>query len=197
MSPALRRIFWILNKYVMVPIFRLGFGPILGSPFGGYVMVLKPIGRKSGKTYYTPLNYAIHNGRVYCVSGGRRTSDWFRNVLAHPEVELLMPGGAIFARAEEVSDPDERRDMARQVLINAGFAGFFEGYNPRTISDAALQEKIADLPVLRFTPLGLGNGPFDPGGWAWITGGWMWLSVILLTVSGILELKSWLAQRRS
>lgn len=197
MSPTLRRVFWILNKYVMVPIFRLGFGPILGSPFGGYVMVLKPIGRKSGKTYYTPLNYAIHNGRVYCVSGGRRTSDWFRNVLAHPEVELLMPGGAIFARAEEVSDPDERRDMARQVLINAGFAGFFEGYNPRTISDAALQEKIADLPVLRFTPLGLGNGPFDPGGWAWITGGWMWLSVILLTVSGILELKSWLAQRRS
>jgi deazaflavin-dependent oxidoreductase (nitroreductase family) len=166
----LKRIFWILNKFLMVPIFRLGLGPLLGSPFGGYIMVLKPIGRKSGKTYYTPVNYAIRKGRVYCVSGGRRKADWFRNLLAHPEIEIILPGGAIFARAEEVSDPVERREAARQVLINAGFAGFFEGYNPRSTSDAALEEKISDLPVLRFTPLGVGNGAFDPGGWAWIWG---------------------------
>jgi len=173
----------------MVPIFRLGLGPLLGTPFGGYIMVLKPIGRKSGKTYYTPVNYAIHNGCVYCVSGGRRTSDWFRNLLAHPEVEIILPGGALFARVEEVSDPAERLRMARQVLINAGFAGFFEGYNPRTLSDEALQEKISDLPVLRCTPLGLGNGPFDPGGWAWIWG-------VLFTLAGLCGLTSWLARRR-
>jgi deazaflavin-dependent oxidoreductase (nitroreductase family) len=152
-------------------------------------MVLKPIGRKSGKTYHTPVNYAIHNGCVYCVSGGRRTSDWFRNLLAHPEVEIMLPGGAIFARTEEVSDPDERRVMTRQVLINAGFAGFLEGYNPRTISDAALDEKISDLPVLCFTPLGVGNGPCDPGGWAWVWG-------VLLTLAGAFGLTAWLLRRR-
>jgi len=164
MSPTLRRIFWILNKFLMVPFFRLGLGPLLGTPFGGYIMVLKHVGRKSSKTYYTPVNYAIHNGCVYCVSGGRRSSDWFRNLLANPEIELILPGGVLFARAEEVYNPEERLKMARQVLINAGFAGFFEGYNPRTISDAALEQKISDLPVLRFTPLGLGNGAFDPAG---------------------------------
>lgn len=190
MPPILSRIFWILNKFFMVPIFRLGLGPLLGTPFGGYVMVLKPIGRKSGKTYYTPVNYAIRDGCVYCVSGGRRTSDWFRNLLAHPEIEIILPGGAIFARAEEVHDPHERRDVARQVLINAGFAGFFEGYNPRTISDADLEEKISDLPVLRFTPLGVGNGPFDPGGWAWIWWG------VLLTLVGLYGLKSSRSCRR-
>lgn len=189
MSPILRRVFWFVNRYLMVPIFRLGLGPLFGSPFGGYIMVLKPIGRKSGKTYHTPVNYAIHNGCVYCVSGGRRTSDWFRNLLAHPEVEIILPGGAIFARAEEVADPDERRVMARQVLINAGFAGFFEGYNPRTISDAALQEKIHDLPVLRFTPLGLGNGACDPGGWAWV---WS----VALTLAGLVGLKACLSRSR-
>ncbi len=183
MPPIMKRIFWILNKFLMVPIFRLGLGPLLGSPFGGYVMVLKPIGRKSGKTYYTPVNYAIRKGHVYCVSGGRRTADWFRNLLAHPEIEIILPGGAIFARAEEVSDSVERREAARQVLINAGFAGFFEGYNPRTISDAALEEKISDLPVLRFTPLGVGNGTFDPGGWAWIWG-------IFLTLWSVYRLAS-------
>jgi deazaflavin-dependent oxidoreductase (nitroreductase family) len=189
MPPIVRRLFRILNKYLMVPIFRLGLGPLLGTPFGGYIMVLKPIGRKSGKTYYTPVNYAIHNGCVYCVSGGRRTSDWFRNLLAHPEVEIILPGGALFTRVEEVSDPAERLRMARQVLINAGFAGFFEGYNPRALSDEALQEKVSDLPVLRCTPLGLGNGPVDPGGWAWIWG-------ILLTLAGLWGLTSRLARRR-
>jgi hypothetical protein len=85
-------------------------------------------------------------------------------------IEIILPGGAIFARAEKVSDLVERREATRQVLINAGFAGFFEGYNPRTLSDTALEEKISDLPVLCFTPQGVGNGTFDPGGWAWIWG---------------------------
>jgi deazaflavin-dependent oxidoreductase (nitroreductase family) len=164
----MRRIFWYLNKYFMVPLFRLGLGPIFGNPFSGYIMVMKTLGRKSGKTYYTPVNYAIHKGHVYCISGGRRTSDWFRNLLATPEIEIILPGGAIFARAQEVNDADEKHIVARQVLINAGFAGFFEGYNPRRISDAELQEKISDLPLLRFQPLGLGSGATDPAGRAWV-----------------------------
>jgi deazaflavin-dependent oxidoreductase (nitroreductase family) len=172
----MRRIFWFINKFFMVPLFRLGLGFLFGNPFSGYILVLKPIGRKSGKTYFTPVNYAIWNGLVYCISGGRRSSDWFRNLLANPEIEIILPGGAIFARAEEVSDPDERRTVIRKVFINAGFAGFFEGFNPRTISDKALQEKTSNLPVLRFQPLGLGNGAFDPAGWAWV-----W--IILITIA--------------
>ena len=168
MPPIIRRIFWFLNKFFMVPLFRLGLGPLFCNPLSGYIMVLKPIGRKSGKTYFTPVNYAIHNGNIYCISGGRRTSDWFRNLLANPEIEIILPGGAVYTRSEEVSDPNERRIVARKVLINAGFAGFFEGYNPRTISDEVLQEKISALPVLRFRPLGLGNGASDPAGWAWV-----------------------------
>jgi deazaflavin-dependent oxidoreductase (nitroreductase family) len=164
----MRRIFWYLNKYFMVPMFRLGLGALVGNPFTGYIMVMKTIGRKSGQTYYTPVNYAIHKGNVYCISGGRRTSDWFRNLLATPEIEIILPGGAIFAHAQEINDADEKRIVARQVLINAGFAGFFEGYNPRRISDAELQEKISDLPMLRFQPLGIGSGAVDPTGWAWI-----------------------------
>jgi deazaflavin-dependent oxidoreductase (nitroreductase family) len=166
--PLLRRIFWILNKFFMVPMFRLGLGPFLGSPFGGYIMVLKTVGRKSGKVRYAPLNYAVQRGNIYCVSGGRKTSDWYKNLHAHPEIEMILPGGTLYARMEEVSDPHERLLMARQVLKNAGFAGFFEGYNPWRISDEELEQRIADLPVLRFHPLGVGNGPYDAGGWSWV-----------------------------
>lgn len=182
MSTILRKVFWFLNTFFMTPVFRLGLGGLLGTPFGGYMMVVKVVGRKSGKTRYAPVNYAIRDGSVYCLSGFRKTADWYRNLLAHPEVELLLPGGPIFARGEPVEDPEERGRMARQVLKNAGFAGFFEGYNPRTISEADLRTKIADIPVIRFRPLGVGSGAFDAGGWAWVwpvlaTAGilWWWL----------------------
>jgi deazaflavin-dependent oxidoreductase (nitroreductase family) len=184
MPPLMRRIFWFLNKYFMVPMMRLGFGPLFGNPFTGYIMVLKAIGRKSGKIRYAPVNYAIHKGNIYCISGGRESSDWYRNVRATPEIEIILPGGPIFGRVEEVIGDDERRMVIRQILQNAGFAGFFEGYNPFTITDDELMKKSADLPVLRIRPLGLGNGASDPAGWAWI---WLWVLTLVLILWIVLK----------
>ena len=45
----MRRFFRFLNKFFMVPMFRLGFGPFFGNPLSGYIMVLKIVGRKTGK----------------------------------------------------------------------------------------------------------------------------------------------------
>jgi len=183
MPPILSRIFWFINKFFMVPIFRLGLGPFFGNPFSGYIMVMKVIGRVSSKTYYVPVNYAIKEGNVYCISGGRRTSDWFRNLMAKPEVELILPGGAIYARAQESTDSQEKLVMSRQILKNAGFAGFFEGCNPHTISDDALRDRIEGLPLLSFTPIGVGSGASDPAGWVWI-------SLLVITIAiiwGVVE----------
>lgn len=169
----MRRIFWFLNKFFMVPVFRFGFAPFFGNPFTGYIMVMKVIGRKTGKIRFTPVNYAIDKGSVYCISGWRKESNWFQNLLVNPEIELIMPGGAVYARMEEVTAQEERLPIIRQVLKNGGFAGFFEGFNPFTITDAELAEKMGDMPLLRFGPLGLGSGPSDAGGWTWI-----WLAVL-------------------
>jgi hypothetical protein len=179
MPPLMRRIFWFLNKFFMVPMFQLGFGPFFGNPFSGYIMVMKVIGRRTGRVHLVPVNYAIHHGDVYCVSGGRTASDWFRNLLIHPEVDLIMPGGSIHARAEEAADPRQKLILTRQVLKNAGFAGFFEGYNPYKITDDELAKKIEDLPLLRFQPQGLGSGPYDAGGWAWV---WTFAISMLLLI---------------
>jgi deazaflavin-dependent oxidoreductase (nitroreductase family) len=179
MPPLMRRIFWYLNKFFMVPMFRLGFGPFFGNPLTGYIMVMKVIGRKTGKVRFTPVNYAIHKGDVYCISGGRATSDWFRNLLANPEVDLILPGISIHAHVEEATDPEQKLIITRQILKNAGFAGFFEGYNPFTITDVELAQKIEYLPLLRFHPLGLGSGPSDAGGWAWI---WTLVVTVILII---------------
>jgi deazaflavin-dependent oxidoreductase (nitroreductase family) len=173
----MRRIFWILNKFFMVPMFRLGFGPFFGNPFWGYIMVLKTTGRKSGKIRYSPVNYAILNGRVYCVSGFRQVSDWYRNLRARPALEAILPGGAFTGATTEITDPAVRLIAIRKVLQNAGFAGFFEGFNPFRISDEELARKTADIPLICIQPSGLGSGAFDAGGWAWI---WTTVSLVAL-----------------
>ena len=72
--------------------------------------------------------------------------------------------------------------IVRQILKGAGFAGFFEGFNPWRISDETLMEKTADLPLLRFQPLGVGSGASDAGGWAWILAIALTLLIVLAFV---------------
>jgi deazaflavin-dependent oxidoreductase (nitroreductase family) len=161
----------------MVPMFRLGFGPFMGNRVTGYIMVLKTVGRKTGKVRYSPVSYAIHKGNVYCVAGWGQLSDWYRNMIATREIEVILPAGSLFGAVEDVTDLDERRIVMRKILQNAGFAGFFEGFNPFTTTDDELLRKTADLPLLRIRPVGIGNGASDPGGLSWI---WTPASIIIV-----------------
>ena len=182
----MRRFFWFLNKYFIVPIFRLGLGSFFGNPFSGYIMVLKMRGRKTGKLRYAPVNYAIQNGKVYCMAGFGRISDWYRNLRANAGLEVILPGGAIYGTAQEVQDPSERRLMIRQILKNGGFAGFFDGFNPYRIKDDDLMKRTEDMPLICIQPAGLGSGAPDPAGWAWI---WAPVSTILLILAVWLVLR--------
>lgn len=184
MNPFLRKVFHYLNKFFMIPIFRVGLGSIFVNPISGYIMVLKTIGRKSGKVRYAPVNYTLYKGNIYCISGWRKQSDWYKNVLATPEIEIILPSGSIFVRAEEIMDEKEHLVIVRQILKNAGFAGYLEGYNPYTISDEELSQKSSELPALRFRPLGVGNGPADPGGMAWV-----WIVVLSAIIILIFSIK--------
>ena len=164
----LRRLFRVLNKFMMVPIFRLGLGPIVGNPLTGYIMVLKTTGRKTGKTRYTPVNYGIFEGDVFCLAGWGQISDWFRNIKANPKIEVIHPDGPLAGVVDEVTDARKRIFIIRLIMKNAGFAAFLEGYNPFKLSDEELEAKLGGLPVLRIHPTGLGNGAADPAGWLWL-----------------------------
>jgi hypothetical protein len=184
MPKGMKIFFKFLNRYFMVPFFRLGLGSLMTNPLSGYIMVMKTIGRKSGKIRYVPVNYAIWKGDVFCLSGGRVSADWYKNLLVNPEIEIIMPGGAIFGRVDCPYQSEDRLVIVRQILKNAGFAGFFEGYNPWKIGDAELEKKAADIPVIRIKPIGLGAGASDPHGWAWIS----FTVVAILIILGIVLL---------
>ncbi len=167
MDNALRRIFRLLNKYFMVPVFQLGLGVLVGNPFSGYIMVIKTIGHKSGKTRFAPVNYAIIDGQVYIMAGFGRVTHWFKNLQANPNLDVILPGRTISGQAVEVDDPQEALIAVRQILRNAGFAGFFEGYNPRRASDEQLQATLTRAPIIRIQPSGVHASLADPGGWLW------------------------------
>lgn len=172
----LRSAFRLLNKFVMAPAFRLGLGPVLGSPFGGYIMVMKTRGHLTGRWRYTPVNYAIAHGYVYWIAGFGSLSHWVKNIKADPNIELIMPSSAVAGSAELVSDAAERKTALRQVMINSGFAAFaFGGFNPYTLSDQKLQELEEQYLVFRLRPTGIGSGPSDPAGWFWF---WPTLALI-------------------
>ncbi len=172
---ALRALFRLLNKGFIVPMFRMGLGPFVGNPITGYIMVLKTIGHKSGLLRYAPVNYAIHEGNIYCLSGFGKIAHWYKNLTANPQIEIILPSGTISGNAVTVTDADERLSIMRQVLKNSGFAGFMSGINAFTIFDEELREKGKDMIIIRITPNGIFAGAADPGGKLWL-----WLTIVVI-----------------
>ena len=165
---VIRQILKFINRFFMVPLFRLGLGLFVGNPITGYIMVVKTIGRKTGKERYAPVNYAIMDGNIYCMAGFGKGTHWFRNLQSQPNIEIIIPSGPLAGVAEDATNSEEAILILRQLLKNSGFGGFFAGFNPFTVSDTELREKIKDFPLVRIRPTGVGSGAGDAGGWLWI-----------------------------
>lgn len=177
---VLRRIFRLLNRFFMVPLFRSGLGGFVGNPITGYIMVLKTVGWKTGRERYVPVNYAIRNGSIYCLSGLGKGAHWYRNLQAEPNIEMILPSGPLAGVAEDVTESDDALIVLRQILKNSGFAGLLAGMNAFSLSDGVLREKTKDYPLIRIRPTGVGSGASDAGGWLWILS--LAVSVVVLWI---------------
>ena len=102
---ALRQAFKVLNRRLMVPLWRLGLGQWLNAwpTMSGRIMVLVHTGRKSGRRRFTPVNYAQVDGEVYCTAGFGAGSDWYKNIIANPAVEVWLPDGWWAGVAEDIT----------------------------------------------------------------------------------------------
>ncbi len=182
---GLRQAFRQLNRFFVVPAFRSGLGAAMVTPPSGYIMVLSTIGHKSGRLRHTPVNYALIDGDVYCIAGFGTVAHWAKNLAAIPEVEVQLPAGRFWGRVRTVADETARLRVGRQILQNAGFAGFFFGFNPFTTSDDKLARGIAGVPVYCITPARVIPAAFDPGGRGWITSTLGWVAVLVLLVAAL------------
>lgn len=147
----LRKTFHKMNRF-MVWMWKIGMGKWINiwPAVVGRIMVIKHRGRKSGKEYLTPVNYTIVEGEIYCTAGFGAFSDWYRNILVKPEIELWLPEGKLKAHAEDISDSQERLFLLRQVLIAAGFAAPLFGINPKKVNDEQLDALSKDYRLIHF-----------------------------------------------
>jgi deazaflavin-dependent oxidoreductase (nitroreductase family) len=148
---TLRRVFHALNHF-MVWMWKRDWGKAINiwPAVIGRIMVIKHRGRKSGREYLTPVNYAVVDGEIYCTAGFGSVSDWYKNMLANPEIELWLPEGKRKARAEDVSASPNRLFLMRQVIIGSGFAAPLFGINPKKLNDEQLDAVTKEYRLVHF-----------------------------------------------
>ncbi|MBI4514399.1 MAG: nitroreductase family deazaflavin-dependent oxidoreductase [Deltaproteobacteria bacterium] len=174
----LRRGFKYFNRFMLL-LWRLGLGAWVNAwpALGGRIMVLVHTGRRSGRRRFTPLNYAIISGDVYCLAGFGSGSDWYRNILAQPQVELWLPEGWWAATAEELAGAGAQSEWLRAVLLNSGLAARAAGIDPLRITDEALRAATATYHLIRLRRTAARTGAGGPGELAWV---WPVATVLLL-----------------
>ncbi|MGO8870510.1 MAG: nitroreductase family deazaflavin-dependent oxidoreductase [Acidimicrobiales bacterium] len=113
-------------------ILHLTGGRVLSSAFGMPAVELHTIGRRTGKPHSTMLTAPTVDGdRVVLVAskgGDDRDPDWYRNIVAHPEIELSMAGQHRLMQARTATK-EERAELWPQVV--AAYKGY-DGYQRRT-----------------------------------------------------------------
>ena len=178
MAEKLRHGFKYFNKFMLL-MWRLGLGRWvnLWPEVGGQIMVLTHTGRKTGLKRKTPVNYAMVEGELYCTAGFGHLTDWYRNILANPTVEVWLPEGWWAGPVEEITDPERRLALLREVLIGSGFAATMAGINLRTMTDEALAAATTDYRLLHIRRVEARTGPGGPGDLAWL---WPLSTLILL-----------------
>jgi deazaflavin-dependent oxidoreductase (nitroreductase family) len=164
----LREFFKIFNRF-MVLLFRLGLGSWgNGTKYTGYIMVLKHKGRRTGLRRLSPVNYAEIDGDLYCLAAFGESADWYRNVMADPEVEVWLPKGWWSGTAEDATDSEDRVKIFRKVLIASGFAAPLFGFNPNRLSDEALGKLLNRYRLVRIRRNAPLTGAGGPGDLAWV-----------------------------
>ena len=178
LEEQLRQGFKYFNRFMLL-MWRLGLGSMLnrGPSLAGRYMVITHIGRKSGMKRRTPVNYALVDDEIYCTAGFGSGSDWYRNLIANPQVEVWLPDGWWAGIAEEVTHPEARLPLLREVLIGSGFAALAAGVDPGKMADEELDAATKEYRLIRIRRVAARTGKDGPGDLAWV---WPLLVMVLL-----------------
>lgn len=178
-AASLKRWFRRLNRWLMLPMWRLGLGRFLNSwpAVGGRILVLVHTGRKTGFRRLTPLNYTPSPpSSVFVLAGFGERTDWYQNALANSAVEVWLPDGRWLAEAIDASDHPLRPAIMRDVLIASGVAARLAGVDPRLLTEDEIAAKTADYRLVELQYRADATGTHGPGDlkWVWVAAAALW-----------------------
>jgi deazaflavin-dependent oxidoreductase (nitroreductase family) len=87
---------------------------------------LTTTGRRTGRPHRIEIWFALQEGVVYLLSGGRDRSDWVRNLMISPDVTLTIGERTRTTRARVVEAGTEEDALARRLLVEK-YRGGSEG----------------------------------------------------------------------
>jgi deazaflavin-dependent oxidoreductase (nitroreductase family) len=109
-------------------VFKATKGRLLGKFFGMPALMLTTTGRKSGQKRSTMLTAPVVEGdKVVLVAsygGDDRDPAWYRNLVANPEVEVLMGGRNRVMQARVATDDEKAELWPRIVESYKGYAQY-------------------------------------------------------------------------
>ncbi len=103
-------------------------GRVLNSALGMPVVELHTVGRRSGLPSVTMLTAPVVDGDRFVLvaskGGDDRDPDWFRNLVAQPEIEVVIGGQRRLMRARQASADEKAELWPRIVAAYKGYAGY-------------------------------------------------------------------------
>lgn len=124
-------------------LYRRSGGRIGGKIGKTQMLLLTTTGRKSGQPRTTPLNHVTDGDRVILIAsygGDDRAPQWYQNLVANPEVTVLIGTETRRMRAATATPEEKPRLWS---LMTAGYPGY-DGYQRKTERD---------IPVVVLSPL--------------------------------------------
>ncbi|MDT0485146.1 nitroreductase/quinone reductase family protein [Streptomyces doebereineriae] len=122
--------------------FRAHHGRV-GGPFeGGRLILLTTTGARTGTPHTTPVGYLPDGDRILVIAsagGSPRHPDWYRNLVAHPQVTVESGVFTYEAKAVVLAGEERNRAFARAVESERGWAAYQEKTD-RVLPVVALHE---------------------------------------------------------
>ena len=144
---GLARLLWRLP----IHLYRLGLGRLLG----GRLMLLHHVGRVSGRHRRAVIEVVHRDRRGHVAASGFGTrSDWYRNVMAHPDVVIQTAGRTVPVRAERIPTDEAAAIMARYAARHPRAARRLCAVMGFAVDGSAedYREVARHIPFIRFTP---------------------------------------------
>jgi deazaflavin-dependent oxidoreductase (nitroreductase family) len=106
---------------------------------------LTTTGRRTGKPHTIEIWFALHQGQLYMLSGGRDRSDWVRNLIANPLVGVRIGESTFAGRARAITPDTDEDSLARRLLLEKyqpGYSGSLSDWG-RTALAVAVEFEVA------------------------------------------------------
>ena len=118
---------WQRQNDPVIAQYRATGGQVTGRYAGRPLLLLTTTGAKSGQPRVTPLNYSTDGERLIVIAskGGSPTHpDWYRNLVAHPEVTIEQGRETFQAHATTAEEPERSQLFAQQAAEMPFFAEY-------------------------------------------------------------------------